>query len=103
MADKKKAETKPRLSAIERAEKLLAEAKEKEAARVAKVKDADVLAYAKAKTSYSKAVAKFDAAVKVLVDVHGMTTDDLDAIDVAAVIAAAPAPKPRTKAEPTEA
>ena len=102
MADKKKAETKPRLSAIERAEKLLAEAKEKEAARAAKVKGADVLAYAKARVSYDKAAAKLDTTAQVLAEVHSMSVEDIGAIDVAAVIAAAPKPKAKAEAKPAE-
>ena len=104
MASTKKGteEKAPRLSQIERLERELAAAKEKADAKVAKAKDADVLVYARAAVAWSKANEKLSAAGRVLVEKHGMTTEDIDALDVAAIVAAAPKPKAKAEAEPAE-
>ena len=101
--NKKKAETSgPKLSQVERLEQAIDEAKAKVEAKVEKSKAGDILAFAKAEGVATRARAKANAAYDVLVEKHGMMEEEIEALDLAEVIANAPVPVPRKgKAEAT--
>ena len=101
---KKTGASEPKLSQVERLEQALAAAKAKVEAKVEKSKAGDILAFAKAEGVATRAAARANAAYALLVEKHGMTEEEIDALDLAEVIANAPTPVPRKgkgKAETT--